>query len=82
MEFEEWSTIGDGGPAAVSSGLTVGGKHFHIFESSQLEDSYAEVPLPKLDKCWSLTYYSLLISLSYLQASSKDMLDEHLGYFK
>jgi len=30
---EEWSAIGDEGPAAVSLRPNVGGKHFHIFES-------------------------------------------------
>lgn len=55
----------------------VGGKHFHIFESSQLEDSYAGgLTVPKLDKCWSLTYlFPPYLSL-LPQASSKDMLSD------
>ena len=69
---EESSAIGDGGPAAVSLRPDVGGKHFHIFESSQLEDSYAgDLSYPNWINAGPSHIYSLLISLSYLQASSK-----------
>lgn len=68
---EEWSAIGDGGPAAVSLRPDVGESIFYIFESSQLEDSYAGLTVPKLINAGPSHIYSLLISLSYLQASSK-----------
>ena len=59
---EEWSAIGDGGPAAVSLRPDVGGKHFHIFESSQLEDSYAgDLPYPNWINAGPSHIYSLLI---------------------
>ena len=80
---EECLAIGDAGPAAISLRPDIGGTHFHIFESSQLEDSYVgDLPYPHWVNAGPLHIYSLLISLSYLQASSKDMLSEHLGYFK
>ena len=34
---EEWSAIGDGGPAAVSLRLNVGGKHFTSLKVSNLK---------------------------------------------
>ena len=35
------SAIGDGGQAAISFTHDLNAKHLHIFESSQLEGSYA-----------------------------------------
>lgn len=66
------SARGDGGRDAISLMPNLDGMHIPIFESSHLEDSYVgDLPYPNWVDAGPLHIYSLLISLSYLQALSK-----------